>query len=217
MTIEAKLSASKSGLPKTATKVHGRKIVRAYKIPALPTKPNVRCQSPEMCLGYLREIGSSEPQAQRSMRIGTCWLSMMVPMHKLCIPQMKCNMCPFTVCRGDEYDAWLVDTYLSWAQWNRPEAISLALFQIASAPQSQFKKLVERFRQQVAKPPEGNSDAANRAVRWSIKYFERELHLLEEYRANNLEGLARKKTKKRVRKKRKISKSLVRKTSKEIG
>ena len=40
-------------------------------------------------------------------------------------------MCPFTVCRADEYDVWLTDTYLIWAQWNRPEAISLALFQIA--------------------------------------------------------------------------------------
>ena len=135
---------------------------------------------------------------------------MMVPMHKLCIPQMKCNMCPFTVCRGDEYDAWLMDTYLSWAQWNRPEAISLALFQIASAPQSQFKKLVERFRQQVAKPPERKSDAANRAVNWLSKYLERELHLLEEYRANNLQGLVKKKAKNLLGKKRKISKSLVR-------
>ena len=70
MTIEAKLSASKSGLPKTATKVHGRKIVRAYKIPALPTKPNVRCQSPELCIGYLREIGSSESPAQKKCVLG---------------------------------------------------------------------------------------------------------------------------------------------------
>ena len=217
MTIEREVSASGSGLPKKARKVHGRYIMRAYKIPALPTKPNVRCQSPELCIGYLREIGSSESPEQKKKRIGTCWLSMMAPIHKLCIPSMKCNMCPFTVCRADEYDAWLMDTYLIWAQWNRPEAISLALFQIASAPQSQFKKLVERFRQQVAKAPEGNSDAANRAVRWSIKYFERELHLLEEYRAKNLKGLARKMTKKRLRKKRKISKSLVRETSKEIG
>ena len=84
-------------------------------------------------------------------------------------------------------------------------------------PQSQFTKLVEFFRQQVAKPPERKSDAANRAVNWLSKYLERELPLLEEYRAIHLQGLVRKKTNNLVgRQERKISKSPVRKSSKRL-